>query len=190
MLIISSVSPQEDNAPIRTEPDGERAPQADASNGMIDGRVDGAIPHGGHRARPYLFPDRPGLGRQGALRRRSGDMVMTGKKPENDDPTTVMTARDVVEYHTTNKMSVGRGDATVTTNDGKRIRADILVAFGKPDTPEASRYETTTQQMDNPERKPAGLTAPMRGAMSSSAPRRKQRPGTVASMFSIRNWRG
>lgn len=72
-------------------------------------------------------------------------LVMTGKNLKMTTPTTVMTARDVIEYHTINKMSVGRGDATVTTNDGKRIRADILVAFGKPDTPEAVRHKAAPQ---------------------------------------------
>ncbi|AQS88383.1 hypothetical protein AA101099_1640 [Neoasaia chiangmaiensis NBRC 101099] len=60
-------------------------------------------------------------------------MVMTGKALKLVTPQDVMTARDVMEYHSDTRMSVGRGDATVTTNDGKRVRADVLVAFSKPD---------------------------------------------------------
>lgn len=62
-------------------------------------------------------------------------MVMTGKALKLTTPQDVMTARDVMEYHANTRMSVGRGDATVTTNDGKRIKADVLVAFSKPDSP-------------------------------------------------------
>lgn len=61
-------------------------------------------------------------------------MVMTGKALRLTTPQDVMTARDVMEYHANTRMSVGRGDATVTTNDGKRIKADVLVAFSKPDS--------------------------------------------------------
>lgn len=60
-------------------------------------------------------------------------LVMTGKALKLTTPQDVMTARDVMEYHANTRMSVGRGDATVTTNDGKRIKADVLVAFSKPD---------------------------------------------------------
>ncbi len=68
-----------------------------------------------------------------------GVLVMTGKALKLTTPQDVMTARDVMEYHSQTRMSVGRGDATVTTNDGKRIKADVLVAFSKPDsTPPAS----------------------------------------------------
>jgi len=61
-------------------------------------------------------------------------LVMTGKALKLTTPQDVMTARDVMEYHANTRMSVGRGDATVTTNDGKRIKADVLVAFSKPDS--------------------------------------------------------
>ncbi|MBU2653912.1 hypothetical protein KOE73_05945 [Acidomonas methanolica] len=64
-----------------------------------------------------------------------GVMVMTGKGLKITTPNDVMTARDVLEYHSKEHMSVGRGDATVTTNDGKRVRADVLVAFSEPDSP-------------------------------------------------------
>ncbi|RUT26810.1 hypothetical protein C0V97_05280 [Asaia sp. W19] len=65
-------------------------------------------------------------------------LVMTGKALKLTTPQDVMTARDVMEYHANTRMSVGRGDATVTTNDGKRIKADVLVAFSKPDSAPAN----------------------------------------------------
>ncbi|GAB6853743.1 LptA/OstA family protein [Asaia astilbis] len=68
-------------------------------------------------------------------------LVMTGKALKLTTPQDVLTARDVMEYHANTRMSVGRGDATVTTNDGKRIKGDVLVAFSKPDnaTPAPSK---------------------------------------------------
>lgn len=63
-------------------------------------------------------------------------MVMTGKHLKLTTPQDVLTARDVMEYHSKTRMSVGRGDATVTTNDGKQVKADVLVSFSKAsDTP-------------------------------------------------------
>lgn len=59
-------------------------------------------------------------------------LVMTGKNMKLVTPQDVLTARDVMEYHSQTRMSVGRGDATVTTNDGRRVRADVLVAFSAP----------------------------------------------------------
>ncbi|MFC0501987.1 LptA/OstA family protein [Asaia krungthepensis] len=72
-------------------------------------------------------------------------LVMTGKALKLTTPQDVMTARDVMEYHANTRMSVGRGDATVTTNDGKRIKADVLVAFSKPDS-----AQTNTPQSPAP----------------------------------------
>lgn len=71
-------------------------------------------------------------------------LVMTGKHLRLTTPQDVMTARDVMEYHAQTHMSVGRGDATVTTNDGKRIKADVLVAISKPDSAPAGAGKTDT----------------------------------------------
>ncbi|MFT8950878.1 MAG: LptA/OstA family protein [Gluconobacter sp.] len=62
-------------------------------------------------------------------------MVMTGKNLKLTTPQDVLTARDVMEYHSKTRMSVGRGNATVTTNDGRQIKADVLVSFSAPDSP-------------------------------------------------------
>lgn len=59
-------------------------------------------------------------------------LVLTGHALRLITPTDVLTARDVMEYWSQTRMSVGRGDATVTTNDGRRIRADVLVGYSAP----------------------------------------------------------
>lgn len=43
-----------------------------------------------------------------------------------------MTARDSMEYWSQQHMAVGRGDAVVVTNDGRRISADVLVGYTTP----------------------------------------------------------
>ena len=56
-------------------------------------------------------------------------MVLTGHALKLTTPQDVMTARDAMEYWSTKHMAVGRGDATVTSNDGRRIVADTLVGY-------------------------------------------------------------
>lgn len=64
-------------------------------------------------------------------------LVLTGRALRLTTPTDVLTARDSMEYWSQSRMSVGRGDATVTTNDGRRIRADVLVGYSAP--PDAAK---------------------------------------------------
>ena len=66
-------------------------------------------------------------------------MVLTGHDLRLLTPTDVLTARDQMEYWSQNRMSVGRGDAVVTTNDGRRIRADVLVGYSAPPDPNKSK---------------------------------------------------
>ncbi len=56
-------------------------------------------------------------------------MVLTGHALKLVTPQDVLTARDVMEYWSQKHMSVGRGDAVVTTNDGRRVQADVLVGY-------------------------------------------------------------
>lgn len=56
-------------------------------------------------------------------------MVMTGENLRLTNPDNVLTARDSVEYWSQRRMAVARGNAVVVTNDGRRIRADTLVAY-------------------------------------------------------------
>ena len=64
-------------------------------------------------------------------------MVLTGHDLRLITPTDLLTARDQMEYWPNLRMSVGRGDAVVTTTDGRRIRADVLVGYSAPPDPAA-----------------------------------------------------
>ncbi len=63
-------------------------------------------------------------------------MVLTGHDLRLITPTDLLTARDQMEYFSQTRISIGRGDAVVTTNDGRRIRADVLVGYSAPPTPQ------------------------------------------------------
>ncbi len=63
-------------------------------------------------------------------------MVLTGHDLRLVTPTDVLTARDQMEYFSQTRISIGRGDAVVTTNDGRRIRADVLVGYSAPPAPQ------------------------------------------------------
>jgi lipopolysaccharide export system protein LptA len=62
-------------------------------------------------------------------------MVMTGHDLRLTTPNDVLTARDDLEYWSQKHMAVARGDAVVVTKDARRIAADVLVAYTKPNTP-------------------------------------------------------
>ncbi len=66
-------------------------------------------------------------------------LVMTGHNLHIITPQQTMSARDTMEYWSQKHMAVGRGDAVVTTNDGRQIRADILVGYtADPNAPPAA----------------------------------------------------
>jgi lipopolysaccharide export system protein LptA len=56
-------------------------------------------------------------------------LVLTGHALKMTTAQDLITARDTLEYYSQKHMAVGRGDATVTSNDGRRIKADTLVAY-------------------------------------------------------------
>ncbi len=60
-------------------------------------------------------------------------LVLTGPHMVLTTPQQVMTARDAMEYWSQKHMAVGRGNAVVTTTDGRRISADTLVGYIAPD---------------------------------------------------------
>jgi lipopolysaccharide export system protein LptA len=59
-------------------------------------------------------------------------LVLTGHNLKLTSPSDVMTARDSIEWWSQKHMGVGRGDANVTSKDGRRITADVLVAYTTP----------------------------------------------------------
>jgi len=64
-------------------------------------------------------------------------MVMTGRNLRLVNAEHTLTARDSLEYWSARRMAVARGNAVVVTRDGRRVRADTLVAYFA-DTPAAS----------------------------------------------------
>lgn len=80
-------------------------------------------------------------------------LVLTGPHLTLTTPQQVMTARDTMEYWSNRHMAVGRGNASVTTNDGRRITADTLVGY----TAEAPAA-------------PAGRPKPVQPASTGKAP--------------------
>lgn len=59
-------------------------------------------------------------------------LLMTGGDMKLTTPQQVLTARDTMEYWSQKHMAVGRGLATVTTTDGRRLAGDILVGYTTP----------------------------------------------------------
>jgi lipopolysaccharide export system protein LptA len=56
-------------------------------------------------------------------------LLMTGHDLKLTTPSQVMTARDSMEYWSQRHIAVGRGDAVVVTNDGRRLSGDVLVGY-------------------------------------------------------------
>lgn len=56
-------------------------------------------------------------------------LVLTGRDLKLTTPSQVLTARDAMEYWSQRRMAVARGDAVVTTSDGRRVQADTLVGY-------------------------------------------------------------
>ncbi len=56
-------------------------------------------------------------------------MVLTGQNLRLMNPDNTLTARDSIEYWSGRRMAVARGNAVVVTADGRRVRADTLVAY-------------------------------------------------------------
>jgi lipopolysaccharide export system protein LptA len=65
-------------------------------------------------------------------------LVLTGRHLKLTTPNDVLTARDDVEYWPDKHMAVARGDAVVTSNDGRRVTADTLVAYTMPSSTAAN----------------------------------------------------
>ncbi|MGE4522551.1 MAG: LptA/OstA family protein [Acetobacter sp.] len=77
-------------------------------------------------------------------------MVMTGKNMKLTTPQDVMTARDSMEYYAQQHISIGRGNATVTTNDQRQIRADVLVGYSAPAAPADGKADKTATDASSP----------------------------------------
>ncbi|MCQ8240301.1 hypothetical protein NFI88_05515 [Acetobacteraceae bacterium KSS12] len=90
-------------------------------------------------------------------------LVLTGHDLHLITPQDLLTARDSMEYYSQTRVSIGRGDATVTTNDGRRIRADVLVGYSAP--PDPSKQPKPAPPAANA---PAAANAPGQDPIASS----------------------
>ena len=84
-------------------------------------------------------------------------LVMTGQHMRLTTPQDVMTARDSMEYWSQLHMAVGRGNAVVVTDDGRRLSGDVLVAYTTPPDQQKPQGATpvAAQPPPAPDKKPA-----------------------------------
>ncbi len=89
-------------------------------------------------------------------------LVLTGHALRLTTPTDVLTARDSMEYFSNKHMAVARGDASATSNDGRRIVGDVLVGYTvDPDAPQGTNAKASAPAVDQAEaKKPAAGTDP------------------------------
>jgi lipopolysaccharide export system protein LptA len=84
----------------------------------------------------HIFtPTDQAWGDHGAYDMDQGVLVLTGHDLKLVTPRYVVTSRDSLEYWTNQHMAVARGNAVLVTDTGRRIAADVLVAYtdaGKP----------------------------------------------------------
>ena len=67
-------------------------------------------------------------------------LVLTGHGLKLTTPSDLLTARDAMEYWSARHMAVARGDASATSNDGRRITGDVLVGYtADPNAPPAGK---------------------------------------------------
>ncbi|WP_419760088.1 LptA/OstA family protein [Acidisoma sp.] len=71
-------------------------------------------------------------GDHGAYDMDQGVLVLTGHDLKLTTPTYVVTATNSLEYWSNQHMAVARGNAVLVTNTGRRIAADVLVAYTSP----------------------------------------------------------
>lgn len=72
-------------------------------------------------------------------------LLMTGSNLRVVTPNDTLTARDSLEYWSQKHMAVARGNAVVVTNDGRRITADVLVAYTVDDAQKTPAATPTAQ---------------------------------------------
>ena len=134
----------------------------------------------GRGQRPDLHPTDTRPGRSRVYDLDQAVLVMTGHDLKLTTPNDVLTAKDDLEYWSQKHMAVARGDAVVVTKDARRIAADTLVAYTKPDAaagtrsgPKLSRFPRRQRhrQTEDPLAPPASWRRWRRLAMSRCAPR-------------------
>lgn len=56
-------------------------------------------------------------------------LVLTGKNLKLTTPTDTLTARNSIEYYTADHKAVARGDARITSTDGRSISANVITGY-------------------------------------------------------------
>ncbi len=80
----------------------------------------------------------------------TGVMVLTGSALRLTTPTEVVTARDALEYWEQRQVAVARGDALVVTQDGRRLRGDLLTAYFVPQPRDSASEASPAPQTSRP----------------------------------------
>ncbi len=80
-------------------------------------------------------------------------LLLTGSALTLTTPQQILTARDTMEYWSQKHMAVGRGLATVTTTDGRRLAGDVLVGYTEAPAPAGAAPAVAPKA---PAPKPAG----------------------------------
>jgi lipopolysaccharide export system protein LptA len=149
-------------AHYRKKAGGSPTPAATASGAASAGSPESA--EGGNEI--YLLeaqgnvdiftPTDKAVGDHGAYDMDQGVLVLTGHDLRLTTPTYVVTSRDSLEYWSNQHMAVARGDAVLVTDTGRRIAADVLVAY-TDSTPTAAgpKPATTTVAAVRPGQTPA-----------------------------------
>ncbi|MCB8882288.1 hypothetical protein ACELLULO517_18720 [Acidisoma cellulosilytica] len=122
--------------------DGTAAGADPASNGLEGDNEIYLLEALGH---VHIFtPTDQAWGDHGAYDMDQAVLVLTGHALKLTTPTYVVTARDSLEYWSNQHMAVARGDAVLVTNTGRRIAADVLVAYTDPSPNNQAQPATKT----------------------------------------------
>jgi lipopolysaccharide export system protein LptA len=92
----------------------------------------------------------------------TGVLVLTGNNLKLTTPEEVVTARDALEYWDRRQIAVARGDGLVVTQDGRRMKGDLLTAHfvqneqqaGKSATPQTAQSRPNNQAQTRPANQP------------------------------------
>ncbi|HTH99984.1 MAG TPA: LptA/OstA family protein [Acidisoma sp.] len=97
----------------------------------------------------HIFtPTDQAWGDHGAYDMDQGVLVLTGHDLKLTTPRYVVTARDSLEYWSNQHMAVARGNAVLVTDTGRRIAADVLVAYTDADAPASGGQATAGARTD------------------------------------------
>ncbi|GAB0118381.1 LptA/OstA family protein [Acidisoma sp. 7E03] len=103
----------------------------------------------------HIFtPTDQAWGDHGAYDMDQGVLVLTGHALKLTTPRYVVTARDSLEYWSNQHMAVARGNAVLVTDTGRRIAADVLVAYTDADNKTQPATATQVSQKTGPSNDP------------------------------------